>query len=293
MADILCNVLIAYLTVMAVFNGVTMFAAFLLARWRFADNSFRTDAVAAYPAGAFTAFWKEFLLTAWLYLTWPLGLSRYGVPSNRGRTDVLPPVLFVHGWTENRRYWTWLLRRLRDRPERKLYTINLHPIDAAIDHYREQLARRIDEILAETRHGRLTLVAHSLGGLVARAYMKEHGREKIERLVTFGAPHYGTVLAYGALGRVPRQVEPNSPFLTALAQGEDLSGVDLHTVATVHDNIVVPFTHAWLPGSTQHLLWGMGHTTAYWSGGALRILQTVLYPTDGGTTPAAPTAPEA
>ena len=44
------------------------------------------------------------------------------------------------------------------------------------------------------------------------------------------------------------------------------------------------FTHAWLPGSAQHLLWGMGHTTAYWSGDALRILQTVLYPADGGTT---------
>lgn len=42
---------------------------------------------------------------------------------------------------------------------------------------------------------KLNLVGHSLGGLVARLWTQDHG-EKVNKTVTLGSPHYGSVKAY-------------------------------------------------------------------------------------------------
>ena len=42
------------------------------------------------------------------------------------------------------------------------------------------------------------LVGHSMGGLVGRAYIEQVGQPLLERAVTAGSPHQGTVLAYPA-----------------------------------------------------------------------------------------------
>jgi pimeloyl-ACP methyl ester carboxylesterase len=54
-------------------------------------------------------------------------------------------------------------------------TINLEPIYTSIDDFVDPLARRIDAVLAETGAERLILVGHSMGGLVARAYLQRYG----------------------------------------------------------------------------------------------------------------------
>jgi pimeloyl-ACP methyl ester carboxylesterase len=44
---------------------------------------------------------------------------------------------------------------------------------------------------------KVNLVGHSMGGLVARAYSKEHGTSRINQIVTVGSPNTGTAKAYG------------------------------------------------------------------------------------------------
>ncbi|MBI2611397.1 hypothetical protein HYW54_01480 [Candidatus Gottesmanbacteria bacterium] len=49
-------------------------------------------------------------------------------------------------------------------------------------------------------NGKVDIVSHSLGGLVARSYILQNGEDhNVDKLVTMGTPHQGTVLAYPLL----------------------------------------------------------------------------------------------
>jgi len=39
----------------------------------------------------------------------------------------------------------------------------------------------------------VVIIAHSMGGLVAREYLKEFGEESVDKLIMFGTPNNGTV----------------------------------------------------------------------------------------------------
>ena len=68
------------------------------------------------------------------------------------------------------------------------------------------------------------IVAHSMGGLVARAYLRRHGGAQVARVITLGTPHHGTALANLAPGSNARQMsrpggQPNA-WLAQLAASE-------------------------------------------------------------------------
>lgn len=45
---------------------------------------------------------------------------------------------------------------------------------------------------------KIDMVGHSMGGLLARAYVQEYGKDKVDKVVTVGSPHEGAVKAYNA-----------------------------------------------------------------------------------------------
>ena len=65
-----------------------------------------------------------------------------------------------------------------------------------------KLKAKIDAVLLETGAEKVDLVAHSMGGLVAKKYIADNGGEKINNLIFMGTPHLGApkvfkVLMYG------------------------------------------------------------------------------------------------
>lgn len=60
----------------------------------------------------------------------------------------------------------------------------------------DDLKPRIEQMYQENSNQKINLVGHSLGGLVARAYVQKYGKDKINKLVTVGSPHQGSVKAY-------------------------------------------------------------------------------------------------
>lgn len=59
------------------------------------------------------------------------------------------------------------------------------------------LEKTINKAKEESGHSQVNLLAHSLGGLVARAYLEgERYRDDVDRLVTAGTPHLGSGEAY-------------------------------------------------------------------------------------------------
>lgn len=61
------------------------------------------------------------------------------------------------------------------------------------------LNTEVESILASTHSDQLDIVAHSMGGLLAKQYIHDYGNTKIRKLVTVGVPHLGSVDALEVL----------------------------------------------------------------------------------------------
>lgn len=287
MLDTLFSLLLIYLGIMAGFTALTMMTAYCLARDRFADPEFATHFTRTYPPGALKAAWRDFWAISRYYLLYPIGFFMRDPDENLQSDDELPPVLFVHGWTETRATWAPYLKRLRLNPRRKLYALTFWPPDAPLERYAGQLDRKAADVLSRTRHKRLVLVGHSMGGILARDYVRRHGAESVERVITIASPHQGTLWGYVALGRSVAQMTTRCPYLAELAQDEAIRRVDVHCIASVHDNLVIPFDNALLPGAHHHLLVGHGHVSVTGAPETLKLVERLLYDDPAAAPPVA------
>lgn len=184
------------------------------------------------------------------------------------------PVLLVHGYLCNRGLWWWLRRGLRA-DHFAVATLNLEPPLAGIDHFVGQLHQRIEALVAETGASRVALVTHSMGGLVARAYLQHHGTARVGKLVTIAAPHRGTEVARLGLGRNAREMQPGSIWLRRL-NASAAPRLALAALWSRADEFVVPHDSGRLPGAAEHILPALGHIGLTWSAEVLRLLKEEL-----------------
>lgn len=187
------------------------------------------------------------------------------------------PVLLVHGYGCNGGYWAHLRRRF-EQARISHATVDLLPLAGDIDGYVPLVERAVEELRAATGAAQVAIVAHSMGGLVTRAWMRAHGTARLARLVTLGSPHFGTALARFGLGVNARQMERRgevaSPWLRALAESEDPARRALVTsIFSHHDNIVSPQTTSLLPGARNIAFGGVGHVAL---GFDVRVQEAVL-----------------
>ena len=176
------------------------------------------------------------------------------------------PVLLLHGYGCNSGYWAHLTPLLA--AERISHaTVDLEPVLGAIDDYVPLVARAVESLCLQTDARQVIVVAHSMGGLVARAYLREHGAARVAHVFTLGTPHHGTSLANKGIGRNAVQMRrdangaaPESAWLRELAASESPDTRSLFTsLFTHHDNIVAPQTSCELPGARSIEFGGMGH----------------------------------
>ena len=99
--------------------------------------------------------------------------------------------------------------------------------------FAEQLAAKIDAIRAATGAAKVMLVAHSMGGLVARAYLRRYGAAHVRCLVTIGTPHHGSVHAWLVPGVCLAQMRPGNAWLAELNRNEARGTAGAHRVALV------------------------------------------------------------
>jgi triacylglycerol lipase len=172
------------------------------------------------------------------------------------------PVLLAHGYCCNRAIWWWMGRRLRAKGL-VVATVNFEPTFGDIDTFAEQLRARIDSVLAETGAEKLTLATHSMGGLVARAYLRRYGDAKVAALVTLAAPHHGSRLARLAPGLDARQMEPDNAWLRELAATK--IAIPVVAVWSVSDEFVAPQDSARWSGAREHVLATHDHMSMVFS----------------------------
>jgi len=87
----------------------------------------------------------------------------------------------------------------------------------------DELGRELAARIAAEPPGRLNIVAHSMGGLVARAALAQPGTSRVERLVLLGVPNFGSFAVVQAL-RGTYSVVRKIARVDALHSAETLAG---------------------------------------------------------------------
>ncbi|MEP7205484.1 MAG: alpha/beta fold hydrolase [Casimicrobiaceae bacterium] len=167
------------------------------------------------------------------------------------------PVLLIHGVLCNSGVWLGMRSALRPLGL-PIYTISYGPPLASIETFAEALAQKIDAIMLDTGACRIALVGHSMGGIVARAYMRRHGSAKVATLITVGTPHAGSVLARTFPGTSLAQLRGGNAWLAGL-NATPLPAVPIVSIWSWHDSMVAPQLSARLPGADNIAVIGVGH----------------------------------
>jgi pimeloyl-ACP methyl ester carboxylesterase len=174
-----------------------------------------------------------FLASSLLY---PFGLpaTKKKMPRKREQRTVV----LVHGYLANRSSFYPLAVYLRANGIAPLLAFDYsasNGIERAAIELREFLRKRV-------RGGRIDLVCHSLGGVIARVYLQElGGARRVDRCVTLGTPHRGTYNAYWVPSRIGRELRPDSPLIERLERSRgEASRVKFSSVVAGSDNIVLP-----------------------------------------------------
>lgn len=203
--------------------------------------------------------WLDEVLTAWRVFGWWQPFRAQTEPDITGASGRRGVVL-VHGYFCNRGLWTPWLRLMRTRGL-NCKAITLAPSFGDIDDMTSRLDAAIEALRLHTGHPPW-VVAHSMGGLVLRAWMARSpdADRRVHRLVTIATPHQGTWMARFARGANGRQMRVGAPWLAELAQQETPARrarfVCFHGDA---DAIVFPEHHARLAGADNRRVPGVGH----------------------------------
>ena len=188
------------------------------------------------------AWWIE-LITVLLVFGWWQPFRALAQPDHLP----VPPtgrrgVVLVHGYVCNRAVWTRWFPLLRDHGHPWI-AVDLEPVWGSIDAYSAQIDAAVRRLTAATGMAPV-LICHSMGGLAARAWLRDRLAQDanasvgasagagagavVDRIITLGTPHHGTWLARWNLFPASRnavQMQQHSPWLQAMAQQEARASV--------------------------------------------------------------------
>lgn len=128
------------------------------------------------------------------------------------------PVLFLHGFADNRAVFHPLLRALRRDGWTHLHALNHSPLTSDVRTAAVLLGRHVEWARRAHQGAPVALVGHSLGGLIARYYVQRlGGDEHVPTVITLAAPHEGTLAAHLPNPfPITRQMRPGSDLLAEL-----------------------------------------------------------------------------
>ena len=178
----------------------------------------------------------------------PLFAYRLIAPSSSsvlpGTDDGYRPLIFVHGLGGHHGDFLPMATYLRFVGRKRTYRIGFQT-GQSLEDRAEALAAFVNQVRETTGHRKVDIVAHSLGGLIARMAVADQGLARaIKTLVTLGTPHAGTHTARYADTAIVRQLRPGSPLLNRLARKRWPKGVRVVSFFSEADVLIVPAASA-------------------------------------------------
>ena len=172
------------------------------------------------------------------------------------------PILFVHGWTENESLWTTMIGNFsregwtREELNNWRYNTSQSNVTTA-----REVRTKVEEILTRTRAAKVDIIAHSMGSLNTRYYLKNlGGSEKVDDWVSLGGPNHGTTTAEFCLETSCREMRIGSTFLNELNATDETPGaVNYGTWWSSCDEFINPDESVLLTGATNTAAGCLGH----------------------------------
>ncbi len=141
-----------------------------------------------------------------------------------------------------------------------------------IEHSAEELRSFVNNVLSKTGAAKVDLVGHSQGGMMPNYYIKFlGGAAKVNELIGLAPSNHGTTLSgltkllevfpfasqivsslleFWGAASLPEQEEGSAFMKKLFGSGEPLAaGVRYVVIETTHDEVVTPYTNAFLSGS--------------------------------------------
>ena len=192
------------------------------------------------------------------YPTWgtpPLGANDW---TCRPTADRPYPAVIVHGTFGDSRSLLDNLSLALKQDGYCVYSLDYgNRATGPIEESARQLDVFVDEVLAATGAAKVQVVGHSQGGMMPRYWIKNLGGEPlVEDLVGLVPSNHGTTVtqgrSQGSWCVSCDQQAAGSAFLTALNSPDETPGaVDYTQVTTRYDEVVVPYSSAFLPEDAQ------------------------------------------
>jgi triacylglycerol lipase len=162
-------------------------------------------------------------------------------------------VILVHGLLASAGVFRPLRARLERQAGARVATFTHAPCVGV-----RRIARRLGKLVDGIAHGtRITVVGHSLGGVVARWYVQElGGHARVARTISLASP-FGGVHCPPVL--VGADLHEQSPLLQRLRERAHLAGVPHTSIVAEDDTLVVGVETASLGFGEVVVLPGRGH----------------------------------
>lgn len=221
-------------------------ARVMVSRWRRGTSS---------PPGQLRSALREWVAAVGFSAARPLGFLP--LPGRRGPR----PIIVLHGYAMNRANFIVLAARLAKAGLGPVLGFEYWSLgrtrSAAL-----KLAEYVEEVRLATGAATVDLIGHSMGGVVARYYVKLLGGDgKVANLITLGSPHAGTDISAIGVGAPTKELFFNSTMLQRL----DAAPRPRHTRLTViwsrSDALVPGADSARVAGADELRFDDLGHLT--------------------------------
>ncbi|MBI3294387.1 MAG: alpha/beta fold hydrolase [Deltaproteobacteria bacterium] len=231
-------------------------------------------------AGLSWAIAREAGASILTYELYPLGIigPLPRVPSLKrsdGRKRV--PILFIHGILHNRATFAWIVQNLALKGWREFREMNLMTTFHSIPRMAEQVGEAVDSLRRRCNVPQVDVIAHSLGGIIARYYVQLQGGDgPVRNLITLGTPHGGTELSRLSILPNVRDLNPESPIIRRLNAGPPPRHTQGLAISGALDIVVRPRSHAWWKGVRNVELKRVGHAGLLFSGRVAKLIESRL-----------------
>ena len=241
---------------LAIYFGIVLFlcAVYFTFAWFFRAR--RPREVRIGPRATLRLLWREYKALAFAAprMMFYRLLVRDPAPA---RVDL--PVVLLHGVLCNAGVWTGMVRYLKRRRVNGIFSLSYGPPLASIEHFVDQLHDKIEAIVQTTESRVVMVVAHSMGGLVVRAYARKYGTARLASVMTIGSPHHGSMHAWLLFGKSLAELRPGNPWLVELNRTRVDPSLRFLSLWSWHDSMVAPQTSSELPGTIDVAIIGVGH----------------------------------
>jgi triacylglycerol lipase len=174
------------------------------------------------------------------------------------------PILFVHGYTESASVWNTMVANFEKDgyPKSYLSAYSYNTSQSNVTDAEKEVKPRVEALLKNTGATKVDIIAHSMGSLNSRYYIKNLGGDtKVDDWVSLGGPNHGTDFANWCFSTSCVEMRIGSTFLNNLNATDETPGaVNYGTWWSPCDEIINPDSSVALSGATNTKTACISHT---------------------------------